>query len=71
MSRPEQGIPAPSAPSHTGAAGSGRPIPLGYRGEPTLPQYPPLTRWQGVAVVLFVVSFPLLLVLVWWLAASR
>jgi hypothetical protein len=71
VSGPEPRRSAPGDPR--AAAGAGGPIPLGYRGEPAPPPTtcPPLTRWQGVAVVLFVASFPLLLLLVWWLTASR
>jgi hypothetical protein len=48
-----------------------RPIPLVYVRESPVLGPPPLTRWQGAAVALFVLSFPVLLALVWWLAASR
>ena len=48
-----------------------RPVQLVYLREPPGLAPPPLTRWQGVAVVVFILSFPALLALVWWLAAAR
>ena len=53
-----------------GESRGGRPIPLGYVREPP-DLSPPLTRWQGVAVALFVLSFPVLLALVAWLLRMR
>ena len=47
------------------------PIPLGYLREPAELGPPPLTRWQALAVAGFILSFPALLVLVWWLTAGR
>jgi hypothetical protein len=58
-------------PSREPRAGAGRcAILLGYVREPP-DLCPPMTRWQGVAVVVFILSFPVLLVFLWWLAAAR
>ena len=70
----------PAAPdgSHAGEDGSAgdrreerRALQLVYLREPPGLAPPPLTRWQGVAVVLFILSFPALLLLVWWLVSGR
>jgi hypothetical protein len=44
------------------------PIPLGYLQEPAELREPPMTPWQGIAVALMLLSFPVLLVFLWWLA---
>lgn len=56
-------------PGEVTRVGGQRPIPLAYVRE--LPDLsPPMTRWQGVAVVLFLLSFPFLLVMLWLLTVE-
>jgi hypothetical protein len=74
--RSQETDPAPSPPRTpaptrltTIARDAREPIPLGYLQEPAELREPPMTPWQGIAVALMLLSFPALLVFLWWLAA--
>ena len=69
MSPPAGDVPKPRDP-RDGDDGGRRAIPLGYVREPP-DLCPPMTRWQVVAVAVFILSVPFLLVFLWWLAAAR